>query len=94
KEDVRELIDATTIATQCLAALDAQESGERLRLLHQIAKRFEDSSWLADLATRMDEVQRQALLERVRSTEEVWDAITKRSIVASLLKLYPELTRA
>lgn len=91
EEDVQALIDATTIATQCLTALDAQESGERLRLQHQIARRFEDFGWLEGMAARMDEVQRQALNERIHATEDAWEPATKRSILGHLIKLYPEL---
>jgi transcription elongation GreA/GreB family factor len=89
--DVQALIDATTVATQCLTALDAQESGERLRLQHQVARRFEDFGWLEGMAARMDDVQRQALNERIHATEDAWEPATKRSILGHQIKLYPEL---
>lgn len=89
--DVQALIDATTVATQCLTALDVQESGERLRLQHQIARRFEDFGWVEGMAARMDATQREALNERVHATEDAWEPATKRSILGHLIKLYPEL---
>ncbi len=85
------LLDAASVATQCLAALDAQESGERLRIQHQIARRFQDFNWLGRLAARMDAVGRAALNERIHATEDAWEPATKRSILGHLIKLYPEL---
>ncbi len=91
--EVEPLIAATSVATQCLAALDAQESGERLRIQHQIARRFEDFSWVEKLAARMGAMERSALNERIHATEDAWEPATKRSILGHLIKLYPELAK-
>lgn len=90
--DVQALAGAAAVATQCLVALDGVETGERLRLQHQIARRFEDFGWLRGLLDRMSEVERQALFERVHACEDAWEPPTKRSILGQMLKWFPDLT--
>jgi len=80
------------LATQCMTALDAQETGECLRLQHQIARRFEDEAWLENLAGQLDDVSRTALFERIRSMDGTWEPAKQRAIIAHLIRLYPELS--
>ena len=90
--EVAPVITPVMLATQCLTALDAEETGESLRLQHQIARRFEDEAWLTALVAQLDDVSRTALFERVRFMDGSWEPAKQRAIIAHLIHLYPELS--
>lgn len=90
-DKIQALAAPAALVTQCMAALDAIERGERLRMQNLIAKKFEDFGWLEALMIRLDDVERQALYERIQNSRDNWEPPVKRSILGQILKWYPDI---
>ena len=78
-----------------LLALDALEQTamfDQLKAQKQLRERFVDPVWLEAVFGGTEEVRRAEMLRRVDASAG-WDAAGKRSVLARLVKLYPELAR-
>jgi transcription elongation GreA/GreB family factor len=78
---------------QAVDVLEAQRRDDRLRTLNQIRNMFEDREWLAGATGSMPQEQREALFRRIAASRG-WDEGQRRSVLARLVKLYPELRDA
>jgi len=84
------MTDAASVLGQTIDALEARRRDDRLRTLNQVRALFEDRAWLADILQDLGDEQRKTLFVRVGSSRG-WDEAGRRSILARMIKLYPEL---
>ena len=81
------------LMTAAVTGLEAECAGEELRSQNQLRKLFEDVEWLQGMLNDWEPSQRMALMNRVINSRG-WDASGRRSMMARLIKLYPELHEA
>lgn len=65
-------------------------AGERLRIRNQLLELIGEKEWLDGVLQAMDSRQRAEILHRLNSTAN-WDQSSRRSIMARMIKAYPEL---
>ncbi|MBA4387151.1 MAG: hypothetical protein C0404_04160 [Verrucomicrobia bacterium] len=65
-------------------------SGERLKIQNQLFDVVEDKEWLDAALAAMDSRQRADILHRANASAS-WDQSRKRSVMARMIKLHPEL---
>ena len=70
--------------------LGGDHSGDDLKASNQLESLFEDRNWLEQVFGKVDGQNRRNLLKRVRSMRGI-DAVQRRSIMARIIKLFPEL---
>jgi transcription elongation GreA/GreB family factor len=90
----RELADGVAgrgaIMMQAVERLEGTENGEHLRTQNQLRTLFEDGAWMAKALAELDPDQREMLLQRVRFSRG-WDEIGRRTVIAGMVKAFPEL---
>jgi transcription elongation GreA/GreB family factor len=82
--------DLAELAATAIDVLGTACSGEDLRAQNQLVTLFADRAWLKAVLDPLDVVRRRDLLRRVAATRGI-DATQQRSIMARIIKLYPEL---
>jgi len=78
---------------QVVDCLEGSYSGERLKSKNQLRAMFENKGWLEGLLNRLDDAQRVEILRRVNGSRG-WDTSSKRSVLARMIRMYPELESA
>lgn len=78
------------LMTQVLDQLAEDYCGERLKVKNQLRLRFEQKEWLPPMLAALDERKRRETLLRVRESP-AWSALDRQSVMAQIVKLYPEL---
>jgi transcription elongation GreA/GreB family factor len=78
------------LARWMLRILNEEMSGEKLKVQNQIRDAFEKKDWLSDLIHAMDGAEAREFMRRIKDGV-AWDSITRRSIMANLIKLRPDL---
>ena len=84
------LISMLDLATLSIDTLGSECSGENLKARNQLEILFENRDWLQAVYDKVDPVGRRDCLRRVQSTRGI-DASQRRSIMARVIKIYPEL---
>lgn len=84
--------DPAAVFLLSLDALEQSAGGDQLRAQKQLRERFVDSEWLKTVFDATEEIRRSEMIRRVDASNG-WDAAGKRSVLARLIKLYPELGR-
>lgn len=84
--------DPAAVFLVSLGALEQSAGGDQLRAQKLLRERFVDSEWLKIVFDSTEEIRRSELVRRVEASNG-WDAAGKRSVLARLIKLYPELGR-
>ncbi len=82
--------DPAELLRQGFDAVEWPEAGDQLRAQHQLRALFESDNWLTDRMHALSHEQRVVLLNRVHSCRG-WDEAGRRSVVANIIKVYPEL---
>jgi transcription elongation GreA/GreB family factor len=77
-------------ARLCLAALEEDSSGERLKARNQLRDRFEKTDWLKAVLNDMTPEQRGEFMLRVKGSSG-WPMIERQAVVGHMVKLFPEL---
>jgi transcription elongation GreA/GreB family factor len=84
--------DLTAVFLLALGVLDRSEMGDQMRAQKQLRERFLDTAWLQSVFEATDEIRRLDLVRRLDACTG-WDATAKRSVLARVVKLYPDLVR-
>lgn len=77
-------------ARLCLAALEEDSSGERLKARNQLRDRFERVDWLKSVLSDMTPEQRGEFMLRVKGSSG-WPMIERQAVVGHMVKIFPEL---
>ncbi|NCC51747.1 MAG: hypothetical protein EOM20_11080 [Spartobacteria bacterium] len=78
------------LARWILRILNEDFMGDELKTQNQLKSRFEQSSWMKPVLEAMEESERIEFVRAVKSSM-AWSTIDKRSILATMVKLQPEL---
>jgi transcription elongation GreA/GreB family factor len=84
--------EPASVLLLALNALEQSAAGDQLRAQKQLREQFLDSDWLKTVFDATPELRRTELLRRIDASSG-WDAAGKRSVLARLIKLYPDLGR-
>ncbi len=85
--------DPAELLRQGLEAIEWPEAGDQLRAQHQLRALFESGMWFTDRIHGLSHEQRVVLLARVQECRG-WDEAGRRSVIAGIIKTYPELHEA
>jgi transcription elongation GreA/GreB family factor len=84
------LISKGDLAFRIQEALEANCAGAMLRAQNQLRERFQQEEWLHDVMSVMTEQQRRDFLRRINEGQG-WDILDRKSVLAKVLRKYPEL---
>ncbi len=85
--------DPAELLRQGIEVIEWPEAGYQLTAQHQIRSLFETGAWLSERMAPLSHEQRVVLLARIQSCRG-WDETGRRSVVAGIIKQYPELHEA
>jgi transcription elongation GreA/GreB family factor len=85
--------DPAELLRQGLETIEWPEAGDQLRAQHQLRALFESGTWFADRLSPLSHEQRVVLLAGVQACRG-WDEAGRRSVIAGIIKTYPELHEA
>jgi transcription elongation GreA/GreB family factor len=80
-------------AGQVVDSLAPACSGDALKAQNQIRTLFEERKWLDDVLAALQPRERAGLLARIRQSSG-WEESAKRSVMARIIRLYPEVQAA
>jgi len=83
--------DLPELVLNVAAAVDQIFAQASRRTLRQLCGLFEDRKWLARVLAIMESSQREQLLRRVYNASG-WPEASKRTTLAAIVRMYPELT--
>ena len=78
------------LARWLLRVLNEQLNGEKLRTQNLIRDAFERKDWLKTIIESMNPTEAREFMRRIKDSI-AWDSVTQRSIMASLIKMKPDL---
>jgi transcription elongation GreA/GreB family factor len=84
------LISKGDLAFRVQEVLEVNSAGAMLRAQNQLRERFQTEEWLHDVMGAMTEQQRRDFLRRIHEGNG-WDALDRKSVVAKVLRKFPEL---
>lgn len=84
------LISKGDLAFRIQEVLEVNSAGAMLRAQNQLRERFQQEEWLHDVMDAMTGQQRRDFLRRIHEGHG-WDALDRKSVVAKVLRKYPEL---
>lgn len=82
--------DAAELLHQGLDALEWTAAGEILKAQHQLRGLYESGPWLCERLQELTGEQREVFLMKLQSSRG-WDESGRRSVLAGIIKTYPEL---
>ena len=84
------LISKGDLAFRIQEVLEVNSAGAMLRAQNQLRERFQQEEWLHDVMDSMTGQQRRDFLRRLHEGHG-WDALDRKSVVAKVLRKFPEL---
>jgi hypothetical protein len=84
------LISIGDLAFRIQEALEVNCMGAMLRAQNQLRERFQQEDWLHTVMDAMTEQQRRDFLRRIHEGQG-WDALDRKSVLAKVLRKFPEL---
>jgi len=84
------LISEGDLAFRIQEVLEINSAGAMLRAQNQLRERFQQESWLHGVMDAMTPQQRRDFLRRIHEGHG-WDALDRKSVIAKMLRKYPEL---
>ncbi len=84
------LISKGDLAFRIQEVLEVNSMGAMLRAQNQLRERFQQEEWLHDVMGAMTEQQRRDFLRRINEGHG-WDALDRKSVIAKVLRKFPEL---
>jgi transcription elongation GreA/GreB family factor len=84
------LISKGDLAFRIQEALEVNCAGAMLRAQNQLRERFQQEEWLHDVMDSMTEQQRRDFLRRINEGQG-WDMLDRKSVLAKVLRKFPEL---
>jgi transcription elongation GreA/GreB family factor len=88
-----QLCSLNNVAVQTIEVLELSTSGEGLKAQRSMRDLFLDNDWLMVVLGPLPAAQRMAVLKRVERSSG-WDTSERRSVMARMVKLFPELAAA
>lgn len=85
-----QLISKGDLAFRIQEVLEINSAGAMLRAQNQLRERFQQEEWLHDVMDAMTVQQRRDFLRRIHEGQG-WDALDRKSVIAKVLRKYPEL---
>ncbi|VGO11653.1 Transcription elongation factor GreA [Pontiella desulfatans] len=85
-----DLISKGDLAFRIQEVLEVNSAGAMLRAQNQLRERFQTEEWLHDVMGAMTEQQRRDFMRRIHEGNG-WDALDRKSVVAKVLRKFPEL---
>ncbi|MGQ9663278.1 MAG: GreA/GreB family elongation factor [Kiritimatiellia bacterium] len=83
-------IPAPDMLTQVVECLEKRLTHDQRKAQKQLMALFEEEAWLAGVTSLLDETQRKMFLKRIYNAQG-WDISARRSVMAKLIRLRPEL---
>ena len=84
------LISTGDLAFRIQEALEVNNTGAMLRAENQLRERFQQEEWLHAVMDTMTPQQRRDFLRQIHEGQG-WDALDRKSVLAKVLRKYPEL---
>ena len=84
------LISTGDLAFRIQEVLESNCAGAMLRAQNQLRERFQQEEWLHTVMDTMTPQQRRDFLRRTNEGQG-WDALDRKSVIAKVLRKYPEL---
>ncbi|MCF7818718.1 MAG: GreA/GreB family elongation factor [Kiritimatiellales bacterium] len=84
------LISKGDLAFRIQEVLEVNSAGAMLRAQNQLRERFQTEAWLHDVMDAMTEQQRRDFLRRINEGQG-WDVLDRKSVIAKVLRKFPEL---
>ena len=84
------LISRGDLAFRIQEVLEVNSAGAMLRAQNQLRERFQQEEWLHEVMEDMSEQQRRDFMRRIHEGQG-WDVLDRMSVVAKVLRKYPEL---
>jgi len=84
------LISKGDLAFRIQEVLEANAAGAMLRAQNQLRERFQQEEWLHAVMDAMTAQQRRDFLRRINEGHG-WDMLDRKSVIAKVLRKYPEL---
>ena len=78
------------LAFRIQEVLEVNSAGAMLRAQNQLRERFQQEEWLHDVMGAMTGQQRRDFLRRTNEGQG-WDALDRKSVIAKILRKFPEL---
>ncbi len=85
-----DLVSQGDLAFRIQEVLEVNSAGAMLRAQNQLRERFQQEEWLHDVMGEMTEQQRRDFMRRIHEGHG-WDALDRKSVVAKVLRKFPEL---
>jgi len=85
-----QLISKGDLAFRIQEVLEVNSAGAMLRAQNQLRERFQQEEWLHDVMGAMTGQQRRDFLRRIHEGHG-WDVLDRKSVVAKVLRKFPEL---
>lgn len=90
KREVWQLAPAYPTVNMMIDALEDEFNGDKLKAQNQLRERFSKQEWLREVFAEMDPDQRTKAFLRLKDSKG-WPTLDKQSVLAQLIKIYPEL---
>jgi transcription elongation GreA/GreB family factor len=78
------------LLSMAVDVLDSARAGEELRVQNNLQTLFEKREWVERVLGGLDAMQRDGLMRRINRAGG-WDVSRRRSVMANMIRLYPEL---
>ena len=85
-----DLISKSDLAFRIQEVLEKNLSGALLRAQNQLRDKFQEEKWLYEVMDEMSEQQRRDFMRRIFEGQG-WEALDRKSLMAKVLKKYPQL---
>ena len=85
-----QLVSKGDLAFRVQEVLEVNGAGVILRAQNQLRERFQQEEWLHDVMDDMTKQQRRDFMRRIHEGNG-WDVLDRKSVVAKVLRKYPEL---
>ncbi len=90
KREVWQLAPAYPTVNMMIDVLEDEFNGDKLKAQNQLRERFSKPEWLRETFAEMDPDQRSKAFLRLKESKG-WPTLDKQSVLAQLIKIYPEL---
>jgi len=84
------IAEAPELLRRAVELLETGSSGWRLKVRNQLCALFEQDRWIAEVVGDLDARGRGVFLKRVQNAKG-WDIADRRSVMAKIVKMYPDL---
>lgn len=85
-------IRVADLLSMAVDVLDSPRAGEELKVQNHLQTLFEKRDWVERVLGALDAMQRDGMMRRVNRATG-WDVSRRRSVMANMIRLYPDLER-